>query len=89
MAGSLEDHPRQRIGVREFRANLADFLRQAQQGHSFLITSHDEVLAEIGPPPQSARPPRQPGALRGKIRIAPDFDILPPDLLASMEGEER
>lgn len=32
-------------------------------------------------------PPRQPGALRGQIVMAPDFDELPSDVLAVMVGE--
>ena len=75
-----------RIGVREFRANLPSLLRQARQGATFLITSHNEVIAEIRPPSVANRPRRQPGALRGKIRMAPDFDTLPPEFLAAMEG---
>jgi antitoxin (DNA-binding transcriptional repressor) of toxin-antitoxin stability system len=78
----------QRVGVREFRGNLSGFLRQARLGGSFLIMSHDQVLAEVRPPPPQ-RLRRQPGALRGKIRMAPDFDTLPPDVLAVMEGEEE
>lgn len=81
--------PPRRLGVREFRANMTGFLRQARRGSSFLVTSHDEVLAEIHPPSKAVRPRRQPGVLRGKIRLAPDFDVLPPDVLAAMEGEER
>ncbi|MBD0273144.1 MAG: prevent-host-death protein [Acetobacteraceae bacterium] len=77
-----------RVGVREFRADLAGFLRQARRGASFLITSRDQALAELRPPPEAERPRRRPGALRGKIRMAPDFDTLPPDVLAAMEGEE-
>ncbi|KQO92929.1 MAG: prevent-host-death protein [Methylobacteriaceae bacterium] len=77
----------QRLGVREFRGNMAGFLRQVREGRSFLIMSRDEVLAELRPPAAPPRPARQPGALRGKIRMAPDFDALPPDLLAAMEGE--
>ena len=80
--------PPQRVGVREFRANMTGFLRQARHGASFLVTSHDQVLAEIRPPPRAERPRRQPGALRGRIRMASDFDALPPDVLAAMEGEE-
>jgi antitoxin (DNA-binding transcriptional repressor) of toxin-antitoxin stability system len=80
--------PVRRVGVREFRANMTGFLRQARHGASFLVTSHDQVLAEIRPPPQAERPRRQPGALRGRIRMAPDFDALPPEVLAVMEGEE-
>lgn len=79
----------QRVGVREFRGNLTGFLRQARQGASFLVMSHDQVLAEIRPPPKAERPRRRPGALRGKIRMAADFDTLPPDVLAAMQGEEE
>lgn len=79
----------QRVGVREFRGNLSGFLRQARLGGSFLIMSHDQVLAEVRPPPPAERPRRQPGSLRGKIRMAPDFDALPPGVLAAMEGEEE
>jgi len=78
--------PPQRVGVREFRGNLTGYLRQVRQGASFLVMSHDQVLAELRPPPQAERPRRQPGALRGRIRMAPDFDTLPPDVLAAMEG---
>ena len=77
-----------RVGVREFRGNLAGFLRQARHGSSFLVMSRDDVLAEIHPPSKSVQPRRQPGALRGKIRMASDFDALPPDVLAAIEGEE-
>lgn len=75
------------IGVREFRGNLTGILRQAPPGSSSFVTARDEVLAEIRPPATPVRPRRQPGALRGKIRMAPDFDALPPDVLAAMEGE--
>lgn len=77
-----------RVGVREFRADLTGFLRQVRHGDSFLITSRDQVLAEVRPPPGAERPRRRPGALREKIRMAPDFDALPPDVLAAMEGGE-
>ena len=81
--------PPQRVGVREFRGNLSGFLRQARLGGSFLIMSRDQVLAEVRPPPQAERPRRRPGSLRGKIRMAPDFDTLPTDVLATMEGVEE
>jgi antitoxin (DNA-binding transcriptional repressor) of toxin-antitoxin stability system len=76
--------PPRRVGVREFRGNLTGFLRQVRQGASFLITAHDEVVAELHPPSASRR---RPGTLRGRIRMAPDFDTLPADVLAAMAGE--
>lgn len=77
-----------RIGVREFRANMADFLRQAGQGASFVLMSRDVVLAELHPPSRPVRPRREPGALKGEIRMAPDFDALPSEVIDAMEGGE-
>jgi antitoxin (DNA-binding transcriptional repressor) of toxin-antitoxin stability system len=81
--------PPRQVGVREFRGNMTGFLRQARQGASFLITLHGEVIAEIRPPAVPDRPRRQPGALRGKIKISPNFDTLPAEILAAMEGHEE
>ncbi|WP_029335699.1 type II toxin-antitoxin system Phd/YefM family antitoxin [Komagataeibacter europaeus] len=75
----------QKIGVREFRGNLTAYLRQVRQGSTILVTSHDEVVAELRPPAPSYRRRRQPGALRGRIRMSEDFDETPPDILESME----
>jgi len=79
--------PPRQVGVRAFRANLTALLREAAGGRSLLIAAHGKVLAELRPPP-AAPAPRRPGALRGRIRMAPDFDATPGDMLAAMEGEE-
>jgi antitoxin (DNA-binding transcriptional repressor) of toxin-antitoxin stability system len=81
-------HPAKRIGVREFRGNFSSFMRQVRHGASFIVTSRDEAVAIIQPPQSPARPRRQPGTLRGKIQMAPEFDALPADIVASMEGDE-
>ncbi|AFL51510.1 MULTISPECIES: hypothetical protein [Sinorhizobium] len=73
-----------RVGVREFRGNLTSFLKQVEDGQRFVLTSHHKVVAEIGPP-SSDVVTRKPGALRGKIKVADDFDSLPEDVLKSME----
>ena len=78
----------QRLGVREFRGNVSGYLQQVRMGQSFLVTSHNKVLAEIRPPAPDVLTPRKPGALRGKIRMADDFDLLPANLLAAMEGDD-
>jgi antitoxin (DNA-binding transcriptional repressor) of toxin-antitoxin stability system len=74
-----------RVGVRELRDNLTRYLRDVRHGASLLVTSHDEVIAEIRQPSPRLRPARQPGALRGQIHMAEDFDTLPEDVLAAME----
>jgi antitoxin (DNA-binding transcriptional repressor) of toxin-antitoxin stability system len=80
------DQP-QKVGVREFRGNLTAFLRQVRQGRTLLVTSHDQVVAELHPPAAQHRPARRPGALRGKIHMGADFDQLPEDVLDAMDGD--
>lgn len=73
-----------RVGVREFRGNLTSFLRQVEEGQRFVLTSHHKVVAEIGPPSSDVAN-RKPGGLRGKIKLADDFDSLPADVSKAME----
>jgi antitoxin (DNA-binding transcriptional repressor) of toxin-antitoxin stability system len=80
--------PRVRVGVRELRGNLSGFLRQARLGASFLVVSHNEVVAEIHPPAAPSRRPRVPGALRGQIWLAEDSERTPDDLIDAMEGKD-
>ncbi|MDO9707076.1 prevent-host-death protein [Paracraurococcus lichenis] len=77
-----------KVGVRDLRGNLAAYLQEVQEGFTILVTARDRVVAELRPPAPPEAPRRQPGGLRGRLRPAPDFDTLPPDLLAAMEGEE-
>lgn len=81
---SATDHVR--VGVRELRSNLSRLLRQARHGTSFLVMSHDQVVAEIRPPSKAVMSRRRPGALEDKIRMADDFDLLPADVLDAMES---
>jgi len=46
--------------------------------------SHGQVIAELHPPSIQAQPHRQPDGLQ--MWMAPDFDDLPDDVLAEMEG---
>lgn len=74
------------VGVREFRENLADYLRRAREGASFVVTSHGEPVARLLPPEAatSAREPRRLGWMRGRIELAPDFDETPEDIIDAM-----
>jgi antitoxin (DNA-binding transcriptional repressor) of toxin-antitoxin stability system len=77
-----------RIGVRELRGNLGEYLRQARLGARFLIVSRGQPVAELGAPAEAAAPfqPRQAGLLKGQIWIADDFDEWPEGFIEKMEG---
>ena len=79
------DSSNRQVGVREFRDHLTSLLRDAAAGQTVLIAAHGKVLAELRPPPPAAAP-RRPGALRGQIRMAADFDATPEDILDAMDG---
>ena len=66
---------------------MSGFLRRARDGEVIVLTSHDTQVAEIHPPTEWIEPKRRkPGALKGRITIAPDFDTLPDELLEAFEG---
>ena len=75
------------VSVREFRANLPGFLRKVRHGESIVVTSHGQVVARVIPPGPVPDAPRPFGLLKGMIEMAPDFDEMPDDLIAAMEGD--
>ena len=74
-----------RVEARAFQDDMAEYLRRARQGASFLIVSDGEVVAELRPPPS---PPtlalREPGRMRGKIWMADDWDTWPEGFIEAM-----
>ena len=77
-----------KVSFRELRENLAEYLRQAQQGKEFVVTSRGAEVARLVPPRPAERKRRQPGGLVGQIWIAEDFDETPAEIVAVMRGEE-
>ena len=77
-----------RIGVRELRGKLGEYLRQARLGARFVIVSRGKPVAELGAPTDAAvsLQPRQAGLLKGQIWIADDFDEWPEGFIEEMEN---
>jgi prevent-host-death family protein len=65
--------------VTEAKAHLSELLDLVSKGEEVILSRAGKPVAILEPYRQANRP-RQPGRLRGKIRIAPDFDALPPEL---------
>jgi prevent-host-death family protein len=80
-------HEEKTVNFREFRENLAGYLRKARQGTTIVVTSHGKPVARVSPP---APLPEQRIALVGffkdQLRMAPDFDETPGELIDAMEG---
>jgi prevent-host-death family protein len=63
---------------------LSDLVDRAARGEEVVIAKNGKPMVRLVP---ATRPVRRPGAWKGQIRIARDFDApLPADLLAAFEG---
>jgi prevent-host-death family protein len=69
--------------VTEAKAQLSALLVRVQKGEEVVISRAGKPIASLVPY-RADRRPRKPGALRGKIRIAADFDVLPDDLAEAL-----
>jgi prevent-host-death family protein len=65
--------------VTEAKAHLSSLLDRVCRGEKVIISRAGKPVA-ILEPYDAARRPRKPGALRGKIQIADDFDSLTPEI---------
>ncbi len=76
------------VSMYEAKTRLSHLVDRALRGDDVVITRHGRPVARLVPA-RPTRSPRRLGALRGKIRVADDFDApLPDDLLAVFEGRD-
>ncbi|MBI3891768.1 MAG: type II toxin-antitoxin system prevent-host-death family antitoxin [Candidatus Wallbacteria bacterium] len=65
------------------KAELSALIERVEKGEEVLIARAGRPVARLVPYEGIART-RVPGALRGQIHIAPDFDDLPDDLARAL-----
>jgi prevent-host-death family protein len=74
------------VNLYEAKTHLSDLVERASRGEEVVIAKAGQPKARLVPLSRSTRP-RKPGAWKGRVRIASDFDApLPDDLLAAFEG---
>ena len=64
--------------ISEAKAQLSALIERVLKGEEVIIGKAGKPVAKLVRFDRQSRP-RTPGALRGKIHIAPDFDELPED----------
>ena len=72
--------------VHEAKTQLSRLLERVQQGEEIVIGKAGKPVARLVPYEQNTEP-RQGGQWRGQVKIALDFDELPPDLAAAFRGD--
>ncbi|MFZ5725413.1 MAG: hypothetical protein ACOY4C_03260 [Pseudomonadota bacterium] len=90
-----ETHRRARIRAAELGTSLSAlvkaYLEQLGSADAAPVAGVREMPTSFTPMPPAApkpRKPRQPGALKGKIWIADDFDVTPDWLIDAFEGKD-
>ena len=63
----------QLVNVHQAKSQLSKLLDQVAAGEEVVIARHGKPVARLAPM-QEELPPRQPGALKGKIWVAENFD---------------
>jgi prevent-host-death family protein len=76
----------QTVNIYDAKTNLSRLLDAVSAGEEVVIARAGKPLARLVPV-QPRKPLRQPGFLKGRIKIADDFDApLPDELVAAFEG---
>jgi prevent-host-death family protein len=68
------------------KSQLSRLIERAVAGEEVIISKAGKPVVRLVPYAQK-KPPRRLGLLKGKIRIARDFDELPEELMAVFRGE--
>ena len=73
------------VNIHQAKTQFSKLIDAVMEGNEIIIAKAGKPAAKLVPLKKIKR--RQPGALKGKIKIAHDFDAaLPDDVLASFEG---
>ncbi len=73
--------------MHEAKTHLSRLVEQVAQGEEIVLGRAGKPVAKLIPYRASAEP-RHPGAWRGRVTIADDFDELPESLRRAFEGDE-
>lgn len=74
------------VNIHNAKTHLSRLVDEVARGGEVVIAKAGKPLAKLVPIKPAARA-RKPGFLKGKIKIADDFDApLPPEVLAAFEG---
>lgn len=74
------------VNIHEAKTHFSRLVERAAAGEEIVIARAGVPVARLMPL-ATPRAPRVPGAWKGRVRIADDFDDLPPSLATAFRGE--
>jgi prevent-host-death family protein len=75
------------VNIHDAKTHFSRLVERVARGEEVVIGRAGKPVAKLVP---FAAPsgPRVPGGWEGQVRIAPDFDELPPEIAAAFRGEQ-
>jgi prevent-host-death family protein len=73
------------VNIHEAKTHFSRLVERAAAGEEIVIGKAGRPLVRLVPYRQD-REPRRPGGLRGRVRIAADFDETPDEVIRQFEG---
>ena len=74
------------VNMHEAKAQLSRLGELACKGERVVIAKNGKPYLDLVPHQEEKREPRKPGALKGQIWMAPDFDETPQDVIDLFEN---
>lgn len=74
------------VNIHEAKTHLSRLIERVGRGEEIVIGKAGKPVAKLVPYGEQPGP-RSAGAWAGRVRIAPDFDELPPEIAAAFRGE--
>lgn len=75
------------VNIHEAKTHFSRLVERVSQGEEIVIGKAGKPIAKLVPYTE-ALGPRSPGAWKGRVRLAPDFDDMPAELAAAFRGEK-
>ena len=76
------------VNMHEAKTHLSRLVNEVAAGEEVVIARAGDPVARLVPYIGAAEP-RVPGGWEGRVWVSPDFDELPPDLLAAFYGDDE
>ena len=74
------------VNIHEAKTHLSRLLQRVSKGEEVVIARSGTPVAKLVPYTPTSKP-RTPGAWKGKVWMADDFDELPEEIAAAFRGE--
>lgn len=74
------------VNIHDAKTHLSRLLEQVEAGEEVVISRAGRPIARLVAF-RTRTKPRRPGGWKGRVRIAPDFDELPPEVEQAFRGD--